>query len=206
MHRYDPARPEGKLGDQWAILVRPWVFGDLLLPPERLDHVKATEKHDQLKADLGLIERMIRRMQTLGDQGADAGLFEPDERDLLSLGISRDPTFDDMIDRPLARTITNDLIKMRQQVRSALQRTEPKPLPANRPPVEWKRWFARRIGDLWLDLTGEKPAPTGTKFPEFLKACWESLGDEMPNEDFSHVLREYATELLEAAGELRKAG
>jgi hypothetical protein len=67
----------------------------------------------------------------------------------------------------------------------------------HRPPNIWKKWFVQFIGQLWRDLTGEEPGVTpGSKFEDFVKAAWESLGSEMPAESFAKAIRDPGPDLL----------
>ena len=119
-----------------------------------------------------------------------AGLYDLTSHDLHLLGIRPDETglgqaqALQMIDGLEAQNLAERLAAFSAHIKAALHATPaPAPRPSHRPTVIWKRWFVQLIGRLWRDLTGEEPSVSpGSKFADFVKAAWESLGTDMPDE------------------------
>jgi hypothetical protein len=54
----------------------------------------------------------------------------------------------------------------------------------------WKAYFVRNMAHLWILLTGARPSTNaGSPFAAFVRECWNSYGENMPQVSFDRAIR-----------------
>jgi len=54
----------------------------------------------------------------------------------------------------------------------------------------WKAYFVRNMAHLWILLTGARPSVSAdSPFATFVRECWNSYGDNMPQVSFDRAIR-----------------